>query len=301
MSKRSIEIDERLYRRATAKATQEGKTLAAIVEDNLRDWVGPEPVQPVVTTQPQPATTTRTREEIYTVRPGDSLAQIARNVYKDAQKYVLIAQYNGITNPSMIRVGQRLRIPFTETVPADTVVTTTTTQPTPQPGGGRRFRFPLNKEETNYYKFGSLYAGNSRWAGKPHPGVDFHEYKGANVYAMGEGKVLVNKQDPTGYGHYIMIEHALTTGAKVYSLYGHLMYDDDSFQSPLVGTLLRGDNIMIGKEGDTGYAGVPHVHFEIKKSAELGLYSMITSYNLTQYFYDPYTFIRDPNNLFVPV
>jgi hypothetical protein len=43
------------------------------------------------------------------------------------------------------------------------------------------------------------------------------------------------------------------------------------------------------------------VHFEIKKSAELGLYSMITSYNLTQYFYDPYTFIRDPNNLFVPV
>jgi LysM repeat protein len=301
MSKRSIQIDERLYRRATAKATQEGKTLAAIVEANLRNWVGPEPVQPVVTTQPQPATTTRTREEIYTVRPGDSLAQIARKVYGDAQKYVRIAQYNGITNPSMIRVGQQLRIPFTETVPVDTIVTTATTQPATQPGGGRRFRFPLNKEETNYYKFGSLYAGNSRWAGKPHPGVDFHEYKGANVYAMGEGKVLVNKQDPTGYGHYIMIEHTLTTGVKVYSLYGHMMYDDDSFKSPLVGSLLRGDNIMIGKEGDTGYAGVPHVHFEIKKSAQLGLYSMITSYNLTQYFHDPYTFIRDPNNLFIPV
>jgi murein DD-endopeptidase MepM/ murein hydrolase activator NlpD len=304
MSKRSIEIDERLYRRALAKATQENKTLAAVVEANLRDWVGPEPVQPVVTPTPkaQPATTTRTREEIYTVKYGDSLAQIAGKKYGDATKYVLIAQYNGITNPSMIRVGQQLRIPFTETVPVDTQVATTTTQPVTQPStGGRRFRFPLNKKETNYYRFGSLYAGNSRWAGKPHPGVDFHEYKGANIYAIGEGKVLVNKQDPTGYGHYIMIEHTLTTGEKVYSLYGHMMYDDESFQSPLVGTLLKGDNIIIGKEGDSGYAGVPHVHFEIKKSPQLGLYAMITTYNLTQYFHDPYTFIDNPNNLFVPV
>jgi hypothetical protein len=28
---------------------------------------------------------------------------------------------------------------------------------------------------------------------------------------------------------------------------------------------------------------------------------MVNTYNLNDYFYDPYTFIRDPNNLYVPV
>jgi LysM repeat protein len=305
MSKHSIEIDEQLYLRAAAKAAKEGTDLVRMVEDNLRTWVGPEPAPPVIT--PPPTTTAPTEVKIYVIRPGDTLARIARDVYGDPKKYDLIAEYNGITNPAMIRVGQQLRIPLFEAVPPATEVTTGPTEigTGPAPSGAQPlaqpFRFPLDKIETNYYKFGSLYASNSRWAGKPHPGVDFHEKKGASVHAIGEGTVLINKQDPTGYGHYIMIEHTLTTGGKVYSLYGHMMYDDEAFQSPLVGTKLRGRDIVIGKEGDTGYAGVPHVHFEIKKTSELGLYSMITTYNLNDYFYDPYTFIRDVSNLYVPV
>lgn len=300
MSKRSIEIDEQVYVKASAKATKEGKTLAALVESYLRTWLGPELTQPAEpVTSPTPSKPTVVREEIYVVTYGDTLAKIASKVYGDALKYVLIAEYNGITDPRTIRGGQRLRIPFYDKAP-QTDVLQPDTQPSAQPTSGR-FRFPLDKIETNYYKFGSLYAANSNWAGKPHPGVDFHDFKGATIYAIGEGTVVVNQQDPRGYGHYMMIEHTLTTGEQVWSLYGHMMYDDESFQSPLVGTKLKGQNIVIGKEGDTGYAGVPHVHFEIKKSSQLGLYSMITTYNLEQYFYDPYTFIRNPNNLFVPV
>jgi murein DD-endopeptidase MepM/ murein hydrolase activator NlpD len=298
MSTRRVEIDEQLYLRAAAKATQENTTLTNVIEGQLRDWVGPIPAQPVTSPTPKSPTTTRTRVETYTVRYGDTLAQIARRFYGDAKQYTRIAGYNGITNPAMIRVGQVLRIPFTETVPADAHTQPPSTEPEAQ-SQPRPFRFPLNKIETNYYKFGSLYAASSRWAGKPHPGVDFHEYKGANVYAIGGGTVVINKQDPTGYGHYIMIEHTLPSQEKVYSLYGHLMYDDDAFQSPLVGAKLRGEDIVIGKEGDTGYAGVPHVHFEVKKTSQLGLYSMITTYNLNEYFYDPYTFIRQ--NRYLPV
>ncbi len=288
MSKRAIQIDEQLYRRAEARASKEGKTIAEVVESYLRSWLGPEKV------------ITRTREEIYVVRPGDTLAQIALRMYGDAKKYTLIARYNNITNPGMIRVGQKLRIPFTEVVEPQPQPQPSP-QPTPTQPTGRRFRFPLNKVETDYYKFGSLYAPNSRWAGKPHPGVDFHEREGANVYAIGEGVVLVNKHDPKGYGHYIMIEHTLTTGKKVYSLYAHLRNDDDDFTSPAVGTKIKGENVVIGKEDTTGYAGIPHLHFEVKKTKDLGLYAMITVYNLHEYFYDPYTFIRDPNNLYVPV
>jgi LysM repeat protein len=297
MSKRSIEIDEQVYLRASAKATKEGKELASLVESNLRSWLGPELTEPVVS--PEPSKPTVVREEIYVVTYGDTLAKIASKVYGDALKYVQIAEYNGITDPRTIRGGQRLRIPFYDGEPKPEI-TQPATQPSTEPVV-RTFRFPLDKTETNYYKFGSLYASNSRWAGKPHPGVDFHEFKGANVYSIGEGTVVINQQDPQGYGHYMMIEHTLTTGEKIWSLYGHLMYDDDVFQSPLVGAKLKGQNILIGKEGDTGYAGVPHVHFEIKKTSQLGLYSMITTYNLEQYFYDPYKFIRDSNNRFVPV
>jgi LysM repeat protein len=299
MSKRSIEIDEQVYLQASAKATREGKTLAALVESYLKTWLGSEFTRPAEPKAPTPSKPTVVREEIYVVTYGDTLAKIASKVYGDPQKYVLIAEYNGITDPRTIRGGQRLRIPFYDTAP-QTDVLQPGTQPSPQPTSGR-FRFPLDKTETNYYKFGSLYAANSNWAGKPHPGVDFHDFKGASIYAIGEGTVVVNQQDPRGYGHYLMIKHTLTTGEQVWSLYGHMMYDDEVFQSPLVGAKLKGQNIVIGKEGDTGYAGVPHVHFEVKKTSQLGLYSMITTYNLKQYFYDPYTFIRDPNNLFVPV
>ncbi len=128
------------------------------------------------------------------------------------------------------------------------------------------------------------------------------------MYAIGEGTVLVNKHEAGGYGHYIMIEHTLTNGEKVYSLYGHLQEDAAprqaegvAFTSPAVGTEIVGEDVVIGKEGETGYAGVPHVHFEVKKTSELGLYSMINTHNLHGYFYDPYTFIRDPNNRYLPV
>ena len=305
MSTKIIEIDEQLYLRAATKAATEGRDLTRIVEDNLRAWLGPEAAPTTAT--PAPATPVLIREEVYTIRHGDTLAQIARKVYGDAKKYVLIAEHNEITDPALICVGRTLHIPFYEDAPATAEAGTDLAdvgsglapvgaQPLATP-----LRFPLDRIETDYYKFGTLYASSSRWAGKPHPGVDFHESKGAYVYAIGEGVVLVNKQDPTGYGHYIMIEHTLTTGDKVYSLYGHMMYDDDTFQSPLIGTKLQGQDIVIGKEGETGYAGVPHLHVEIKKTPELGLYAMITTYNLHDHFDDPYTFIRDVNNLCVPV
>ena len=281
MSKPTVEIDECLYQRSQARATQEGKTLTTVIEAYLRSWLSPEPESE--------GTITRIRDTKYVVRPGDTLALIALRMYSDAKHYTLIAAYNDITDPEVIHIGQSLRIPYTEVVPVS------------QLGAGKRFRFPLDKTETDYYKFGSLYASHSPWAGKPHPGVDFHEYKGANVYAVGEGIVLVNRQDPTGYGHYIMIEHTLTTGEEVYSLYAHLQHDNVSFTSPPVGTEIKGQDVVIGKEGESGCAGIPHLHFEIKKTADLGLYPMLNTYNLHGHFHDPHIFILDPNNLYVPV
>jgi len=272
-------IDGEIYSHSEIKAERQGRTVTDIVEEKLRSWL----------TQEQDE-----EDQTYVVRPGDTLAQIALKLFGDPFKFALIAEYNGITDPEQFHEGLVLRIPPVQPQVAQT----------PESSIGRPFRFPLAKTETSYFKFGSLYPATSQWAGKPHPGVDFHQHKGAPVYAIGEGIVLVNKHDANGYGHYIMIEHTLAgTGAQVYSLYGHLEHDASNgteFRSPAVGTRLRGENIQIGHEGQTGYAGgLAHVHFEVKKTADLGLYAMINTHNLRDYFYDPYTFI--PQNTFLPV
>jgi LysM repeat protein len=50
-------------------------------------------------------------EDKYVVKPGDSLASIAQEVYGDLNAWVRIAQANNITNPDSVEVGMTLIIP----------------------------------------------------------------------------------------------------------------------------------------------------------------------------------------------
>ncbi len=47
----------------------------------------------------------------YRVRPGESLSIIAKRLLNDPLKFVILARYNHIDNPSLLSAGQRLRIP----------------------------------------------------------------------------------------------------------------------------------------------------------------------------------------------
>lgn len=57
-------------------------------------------------------TTTTTGETVYTVVAGDTLIGIAK---KYGTTYQKLAEYNGISNPSLIKVGQKIKIPGTST------------------------------------------------------------------------------------------------------------------------------------------------------------------------------------------
>ncbi|ANE43052.1 BON domain-containing protein [Deinococcus puniceus] len=50
-------------------------------------------------------------DTVYTVKPGDTLGEIAQKYYGNAGEYKKIAHYNNISNPDLIKVGQKLRIP----------------------------------------------------------------------------------------------------------------------------------------------------------------------------------------------
>ncbi len=65
---------------------------------------------------PEPPPPPPTKEVIYTVQPGDTLGKIAREYYGDGRLWRKIFEANRdiLSNPSLIRPGQRLRIPDVE-------------------------------------------------------------------------------------------------------------------------------------------------------------------------------------------
>ncbi len=90
----------------------------------------------------------------------------------------------------------------------------------------------------------------SRW----HYGTDLRLAIGDSVFSCFDGVIRICKNNPGGYGNYIMVRHWNGTE----SLYGHLT-------KQLVGV---GDTVkagqLIGWGGNTGRSSGPHLHFEIR-------------------------------------
>lgn len=80
------------------------------------------PTKPQTTTTtdvPKPAAPAAPQGgNVYVVRAGDTLSTIARRALGDAARYGEIAKLNGIANPNLIRVGQRLTLPGGAAAPA---------------------------------------------------------------------------------------------------------------------------------------------------------------------------------------
>lgn len=66
---------------------------------------------PAAPTEAPAAPTAAPAQRIYTVVSGDTLWAIAARFYGDGSKYPKIASANGIANPDLIMVGQKLTIP----------------------------------------------------------------------------------------------------------------------------------------------------------------------------------------------
>lgn len=88
-----------------------------IKEGGLNGFSKSTPAEPVTTTTTTTTTTTSTNEIVYTVVRGDTLFDIATKYGTTSQK---LAEYNGIADPDVIYVGQKIKIP------ANTSTTTTT-------------------------------------------------------------------------------------------------------------------------------------------------------------------------------
>jgi murein DD-endopeptidase MepM/ murein hydrolase activator NlpD len=91
-----------------------------------------------------------------------------------------------------------------------------------------------------------------------HKGMDMMAGNGTPIYAIADGVATSAVYDGSGYGQHVIIRHNLG-GVTVESVYAHMIADS----SPIVSgqEIKVGD--FLGLVGDTGYATVSHLHFEI--------------------------------------
>ena len=86
-----------------------------------------------------------------------------------------------------------------------------------------------------------------------HYGMDFTASTGTEVYATGDGEVILVEYSRRGYGNQIIIDH----GYGYKTLYAHM----SGFNVKLGQQVKRGD--VIGFVGSTGLSTAPHLHYEV--------------------------------------
>lgn len=117
-----IDISSHIYQAAEARASTEGTTLESILSEALTAYANHQE------TASQPAVL-----RTYTVKRGDSLARIAREVYGDLHQYPVIQKANNLSDPGRIWVGQVLVIPPVETEAIQEPPAPTVLNPAPAP------------------------------------------------------------------------------------------------------------------------------------------------------------------------
>ena len=96
---------------------------------------------------------------------------------------------------------------------------------------------------------------------KYHSGMDISAKGGADILAMGDGKVILSQAEPWygGYGQCVMIDH----GGGIVSLYGHC----SKLLVKVGQTVKQGQTIAL--VGTTGTSTGNHLHVEVRANGEI--------------------------------
>ena len=103
-------------------------------------------------------------------------------------------------------------------------------------------------------RYGEIVEGVT-YKGLPHTGIDYGCPSDTPILASADGVVKAAKNDPSGYGKYIILEHP---DGKA-TLYAHLWYFNNLFEGKQV---KQGD--VIAYSDSSGNSTGPHLHFEAR-------------------------------------
>lgn len=242
----------------------------------IRDLSHHKPIHKAVAAQPPSG--------YVVVRPGDNLFRIA---FDHGLDYRQLAEWNGISDPNVIRVGERLRLTSPETQPpavAESAMSRAQPLPPiqPQPGQAEVQALPPLKpapaapgKPAEIVKAPSPapvqpdslaeVSGNWVWPAKGQiirdfnendgaKGIDIAGIRGSPVLAAATGKVIYVGSGLRGYGKLIIIKHSKI----VLSAYGH-----NDRVSVVEGQTVNAGQV-IADMGDTDASRV-ELHFEIRE------------------------------------
>ena len=177
----------------------------------------------------------------HTVVKGDTLESIATK-YKVQAAVITAYEGNYMVEPYTLTIGQKLIVPGGQKpYQVRHVVAWSGTVPKDAKRGTGVFGWPVGGYITQRYS-------------EAHPAVDVGVVVGTPVKASDSGYIAVVGRSDTGYGRYVLIDHA--NGFQ--TIYAHL-----SIIYVEVGqSVAKGK--AIGLSGNTGKSTGPHLHFEIK-------------------------------------
>lgn len=229
-------------------------------------------------------------ETEHVVTEGETLGGIAARAGVPAS---VIAAANGLSDPFIVRIGQKLLIPRQKThvvkqgetgfgiaieygVPFEQIAIANQLDAdaklkvgqkliipalvdTPKQATARPAAVQPTTQDPAFRRphDGAVLLGWQRKGdGSGHEGLDFAAAVGDRVAAAAAGKVIYAGDEPNRFGRLVVIDH----GNNWYSAYGHLSRV----------TVKRGEQVRagerIGLAGDAGEAQRPELHFEIRKN-----------------------------------
>jgi murein DD-endopeptidase MepM/ murein hydrolase activator NlpD len=108
---------------------------------------------------------------------------------------------------------------------------------------------------------GRITGSFGEWRGDHmHAGIDIGAPMGNPIYSVEDGVVILSKENPGGYGWYVVIRHGQMGGKTIDTLYGH-MYPE-TVEVKVGDKVKKGQRIA--KVGNNGRSSGPHLHFEVK-------------------------------------
>jgi len=220
-------------------------------------------------TAPRPAVSPLPRNGIHVVRRGETLYGIS---FRYGLRYQDVAALNGIGDPFVIEIGQRLRLTPRAGALASTPRTTPTRPPVaqaPQPVTSRGSApglpvaappsAPIDTTGTPSWQWPTSGEVIGRYVGgdQTRQGIDIAGKAGQDVRAAAEGVVVYSGAGLVGYGELIIIKHS----EEWLSAYAHN-------QSRLVGEGTRvASGQVIARMGRTG-APRDMLHFEVRRNGK---------------------------------
>ena len=182
------------------------------------------------------------------VQKGETLWRISRVYELDLDE---LARINHLADATKIKAGQLIFIPGAK----ERKDTLAYAPKQPSPEKKEEAKPPPELIDFSWPLQGEILAGFGKQSGKRHQGLDIAGKEGTAVVAIYEGIVTYSDDKLRGYGNMVIIKH----NDDYSSVYAHNS----------INLVKEGERVnkgqAIAQVGATGWADVPHLHFEIRE------------------------------------